>query len=112
MPISRTSYFTARQEVEITDRYDAAFAAAGWTLRENYTTSKKIPFCAQEKVRVLEYQGVHKALFRSCSIAIPLANFAYEKRFTNALEKENQKNMAYFGLTMDPDVNSALRMCL
>ena len=61
---------------------------------------------------MLRYEGLFKGATHLCFIDIPMAHCAYEKRFTNALEKNNLKNLAAVGLTDDANANVALRMCL
>jgi len=112
MPIIKLHEFTAREEVAITDRYDSAFAAAGWQLLSSCRVNKSIPFCSRHSVLMLRYEGLLKGRTTLCFIDIPMAHCAYEKRFTNALEKDNLKNLAAVGLTDDANANVALRMCL
>jgi len=112
MPIQKTHEFTARQQVEMEDKYDAVFAAAGWKQIVSFSVSRLIPFCSKNQVRVLEYQGPFKGSIYRCFIDIPMANLSYEKRFTNALEKRNLEKLAAVGLTNDANANVALRMCL
>ena len=112
MPVQTPVAATARTEVMMEDRYDAVFAAAGWKRIGTYTVTRSIPFCSRNQVRLLQYEGPYKGRNHICHIDIPMAHRLYEKRFTNALEKQNLKNMEPYGLTMDPEVNSVLRMCL
>jgi len=112
MPVAKTYLFTARDEVAAEDKYNAVFSAAGWQLFACYSVPRSIAFCSSNTVRVLQYQGLFKGVTHTCYIDIPQAHRLYEKRFTNALEKQNLKNMEPYGLTMDPEVNSVLRMCL
>jgi hypothetical protein len=112
MPIMKLHEFTAREEVAITDRYDAAFAAAGWKRLSACRISRSIPFCSRHSVLLLSYEGLLKGVTHPCFIDIPMAHCSYEKRFTNALEKNNLKNLAAVGLTDDANANVALRMCL
>ncbi len=112
MPVAKTYPFTARDEVAAEDKYNAVFSAAGWRLVATYGVQRSITFCSRNKVRALQYQGLFKGVTHTCFIDIPQAHCTYEKRFTNALEKQNLINMEPYGLTMDPEVNSVLRMCL
>ena len=112
MPIMKLHEFTAREEVAITDRYDAAFAAAGWQRLSACRISRSIPFCSRRSALLLRYTNLPIGATRVCFIEIPIAHCAYEKRFTNALEKNNLKNLAAVGLTDDANANVALRMCL
>jgi hypothetical protein len=112
MPVQKVAAATARNEVMMEDRYDAVFAAAGWRRVGTYAVTRTIPFCSSNRVRLLHYEGPFKGRPHICAIDIPMAHRLYEKRFTNALEKQNLINMQPYGLTMDPEVNSVLRMCL
>jgi hypothetical protein len=112
MPVQKAHEFTAREEVAITDRYDAAFMAAGWQRHAVWRVGRSVPFCSRNMVRMLEYQGLLRGVTHTCRIDIPMANHSYEKRFTNALEKRNLENLAAVGLTDDANANVALRMCL
>ena len=112
MPVHKTHEFTAREEVAITDRYDAAFTAAGWKRLSSCRVSRTIPFCSRNSVLTLRYEGLLKGTTTLCFIDIPMANLSYEKRFTNALEKRNLEKLAAVGLTNDANANVALRMCL
>jgi hypothetical protein len=112
MPVHNTHEFTAREEVAITDRYDAAFTAAGWKRLSSCRASRTIPFCSRRSVLWLRYEGLFKGASTICLISIPVAHCAYEKRFIHALEKENLRNLAAVGLTDDANANVALRMCL
>ena len=104
--------FTAREEVAWRDRYDAVFAAAGWRLRNQSRSRFGVPFCAGNQVAYLEYSGLFRERIHSCWVMVPLAHNFYEKRYLNAVEKHNLQVMEPYGLTMDPEANAVLRMCL
>jgi hypothetical protein len=112
MAVRKPIKITAQDEVDYTSRFHDILTSAGWVRKGDYASTRNIPFCSSNRVIYIEYRGTYKGKPYPLHIMVPMAHREYEKRYLNAIEKENLASLATFEITVDPEANAVMRMCL
>ena len=112
MAVRKPIKITAQDEVDYTSRFHDILTSAGWVRKGDYSTTRNIPFCSSNQIICIEYRGTYKGRSYPMQIAVPMAHREYEKRYLNAIEKENLSSLRTFEITLDADANAVMRMCL